>query len=48
MNENDTTSLSRLIAILTQLQTKRLSTASELANRFSVSNRTIYGRREIS
>lgn len=34
--------LSRLIAILTLLQTKRLSTASELAHRFSVSVRTIY------
>ena len=34
--------LSRLTTILTQLQTKRLLTASELANKFSVSNRTIY------
>ncbi|RQO75240.1 DNA-binding transcriptional regulator [Pedobacter sp. KBW06] len=42
MNENDTTRLSRLTAILTQLQTKRLLTAAELANRFSVSTRTIY------
>lgn len=42
MNENDTTRLSRLTAILTQLQTKRLLTASELAHKFSVSNRTIY------
>lgn len=40
---NDTTKrLSRLTTILTQLQTKRLLTASELANKFSVSNRTIY------
>ncbi len=42
MNENDTKRLSRLTAILTQLQTKRLLTASELASKFSVSNRTIY------
>lgn len=41
--ENDPTKrLIRLTAILTQLQTKRLLTASELANKFSVSNRTIY------
>lgn len=42
MKDNDTKRLSRLTAILTQLQTKRLLTASELANKFSVSNRTIY------
>jgi predicted DNA-binding transcriptional regulator YafY len=42
MNENDTKRLSRLTAILTQLQTKRLLTATELANKFSVSIRTIY------
>lgn len=42
MNDNDTKRLSRLTAILTQLQTKRLLTASELAEKFSVSNRTIY------
>jgi predicted DNA-binding transcriptional regulator YafY len=42
MNDNDTKRLSRLTAILTQLQSKRLLTASELANKFSVSNRTIY------
>jgi len=41
-NNSDTKRLSRLIAILTQLQTKRLLTAPELANRFSVSVRTIY------
>lgn len=41
-DNNDTKRLSRLTAILTQLQTKRLLTASELANKFSVSNRTIY------
>jgi predicted DNA-binding transcriptional regulator YafY len=42
MSNTDTTRLSRLTAILTQLQTKRLLTASELATRFSVSVRTIY------
>lgn len=42
MNDNDIKRLSRLTAILTILQTKRLLTASELANKFSVSNRTIY------
>ncbi|AJW65121.1 Bifunctional ligase/repressor BirA [Elizabethkingia miricola] len=42
MSNNDLKRLSRLTAILTQLQTKRLLTASELANKFSVSTRTIY------
>lgn len=42
MNDNDTKRLSRLTAILTQLQTKRLLVASELAEKFSVSKRTIY------
>jgi predicted DNA-binding transcriptional regulator YafY len=42
MNDKDTKRLSRLTAILTQLQTKRLLTASELANKFTVSVRTIY------
>lgn len=42
MNNNDTKRLSRLTAILTQLQTKRLLTASELSNKFAVSIRTIY------
>ena len=42
MNDNDTKRLSRLTAILTQLQTKRLLTAPELASKFSVSVRTIY------
>ncbi len=42
MIDNDTKRLSRLTAILTQLQTKRLLTAPELANKFSVSVRTIY------
>jgi len=42
MDDNDTKRLSRLTAILTQLQTKRLLTATELADKFSVSIRTIY------
>lgn len=42
MNDNDTKRLSRLTAILTRLQTKRLLTATELAAKFSVSIRTIY------
>lgn len=42
MSINDTRRISRLIAILTQLQTKRLLTASDLAKKFSVSVRTIY------
>lgn len=42
MNDNDLKRLSRLTAILIQLQTKRLLTATELAKNFSVSNRTIY------
>lgn len=42
MTGNDTKRLSRLTAILTQLQTKRLLTATELAHKFSVSIRTIY------
>jgi predicted DNA-binding transcriptional regulator YafY len=42
MNENDTSRLSRLTAILTQLQTKRLITATTLAEKYSVSVRTIY------
>lgn len=41
-NQNDTKRISRLTAIITQLQTKRLLTASELAAQFSVSVRTIY------
>ena len=40
--ENDLKRLSRLTAILTQLQTKRLITASELASRFKISVRTVY------
>ncbi len=42
MNGNDTKRLSRLTAILTQLQTKRLLTATALADKFEVSVRTIY------
>ncbi|PLK44353.1 YafY family protein [Emticicia sp. TH156] len=42
MNDNDTNRLTRLTALLTQLQTKRLLTAAELAARFAVSKRTIY------
>ncbi|WP_026473442.1 helix-turn-helix transcriptional regulator [Alkaliflexus imshenetskii] len=42
MNHNDTKRLSRLTAILTQLQTKRLLTATALAEKFNVSIRTIY------
>lgn len=42
MNDNDTKRLSRLTAILTQLQTKRILTATELSNKFLVSVRTIY------
>lgn len=42
MNNNDTKRISRLTAIITQLQTKRLVTARELASKFSVSVRTIY------
>ncbi len=42
MKDNDTKRLSRLTAILLQLQTKRLLTAPELAGKFEVSVRTIY------
>ncbi len=42
MNNKDTKRISRLTEIITQLQTKRLLTASELAAKFSVSVRTIY------
>ena len=42
MNDNDTKRLSRLTAILTQLQTKRLLTSTILAEKFNVSVRTIY------
>ncbi len=39
---NDTKRISRLTAILTQLQTKRMVTATQLADKFTVSVRTIY------
>jgi predicted DNA-binding transcriptional regulator YafY len=42
MNNNDAKRLSRLAAILTQLQTKRLLTSTSLAENFGVSVRTIY------
>jgi predicted DNA-binding transcriptional regulator YafY len=42
MNYTETNRLSRLTAILIQLQTKRVVTASELASKFDVSKRTIY------
>lgn len=42
MDDNDIKRLSRLTAILTQLQTKRLLTATSLADKFNVSVRTIY------
>lgn len=42
MNETEIKRLSRLTAILIKLQTKQLITATELADKFSVSIRTIY------
>jgi predicted DNA-binding transcriptional regulator YafY len=42
MIENDTKRLTRLTAILTQLQSKRILTANTLSKKFAVSNRTIY------
>lgn len=42
VNDNDIKRLSRLTAIITQLQTTRLVTATNLAEKFSVSVRTIY------
>lgn len=42
MNDNDTKRISRLTSILTQLQTKRLITSANLAEKFGVSIRTIY------
>lgn len=42
MIDKETSRLSRLIAILTQLQSKRLLTSSEFAKKFEVSVRTIY------
>lgn len=42
MNHSAMKRLSRLIALLTQLQTKHLMTATSLAEKFEVSVRTIY------
>jgi len=42
MTDNDTKRLSRLVAILTTLQTRRLITSTKLAEKFGVSTRTIY------
>ncbi len=42
MGSADIKRLPRLTAILTQLQTKRLVTSTELAKKFAVSTRTIY------
>lgn len=42
MDNKDIKRLSRLVAILTQLQTKRMLVAAELAEKFNVSIRTIY------
>ena len=42
MEYSETNRLSRLTAILIQLQTKRIVTASELSQKFQVSKRTIY------
>ncbi|KQM76575.1 DNA-binding transcriptional regulator [Pedobacter sp. Leaf216] len=42
MKDADIKRISRLTAIITQMQSKRLLTASELADRFDVSVRTIY------
>ena len=42
MEHNDTKRLSRLTAILTQLQTKRILTSRSLAEKFGVTLRTIY------
>ncbi|MVT43403.1 WYL domain-containing protein [Chitinophaga oryziterrae] len=42
MSDKEISRLSRLIAILTQLQSKRLVTSTEVAEKFKVSVRTIY------
>ena len=42
MNNSDTKRLSRLVAILTQLQTRRILRSTMLAEKFGVSVRTIY------
>jgi predicted DNA-binding transcriptional regulator YafY len=42
MQDKNIPRLSRLMAILTQLQSKRLLTATEIAQQFKVSTRTVY------
>ncbi|MES2629781.1 MAG: YafY family protein [Bacteroidota bacterium] len=42
MKDTDVKRISRLLAIITQLQTKRLITSTELAEKYAVSIRTIY------
>lgn len=42
MNDSDTKRISRLIALLTQLQTKRIVTSGAMAETFGVSKRTIF------
>lgn len=42
MDDNQTTRLSRLTAILTMLLSKRLLTATEVAKKFNISVRTVY------
>lgn len=42
MNDSDTKRISRLIAILTHLQTKKLFTSAAIAETFGVSKRTIF------
>lgn len=42
MKDSDTKRISRLIAILTQLQTRRIQTSTALAEKFGVSARTIF------
>ena len=42
MKDNDIKRISRIISILTQIQTKRVLTSSALAEKFGVSVRTIY------
>ena len=42
MPENETSRLSRLSAILTMLQSKRLLTASFISKKFDISVRTVY------
>ena len=42
MLDNETSRLSRLTAIITLLQTKKLLTATEISKKFGVSIRTVY------